>query len=289
MEVRDKPVSTVSVVMQSIEDIKHTLKPTMQLAFFTMFLPKFVSEIYFGAASKMTAGGIIASFMSMRPGSSFEELIKGSPAYLANYLIVYIILATFAMSGYLAQVRIAFEWRKHHSQVPAKDAFKEGLSYIFPKGLIFFLFIGALLLIGQSVMPPLIFVTVMAFMSPVLIVVEKLKFFESFKYSIFLRYARHREKSNLFTTFFTLSGVGAVVYFGLLILNYLFDGIMGLKLLIPSFSTLWTESLLGLAFSPMYFVAQLVFILGVSLLVSCVPTMTVNLYFMVRQRIIQRV
>lgn len=219
----------------------------------------------------------------MNSQSSYEELLKIISPFLSNYLISYLLIFIFFMTGYFGIISSTLN---NYSPIKIKMLLILGFRTAIPKGFILLILIFFIGSISNAIFPPLILLFVISIIAPVILVTENQGVFSSLKSALFLKYAQNSEIGSL-RSFFLLSGIIGFYYIFFILYSILTMNITLPPHILPEF--LWQQNIGPFPFSFIKLIEIIFSNLFFAFIFSSLPVVTARYYNEVRSRISNKV
>jgi hypothetical protein len=210
----------------------------------------------------------------------FTDLIGPALGYLGPFLAYSLMILLSMMAAYFGLVHVAVHHARQQTAISAGRALWLGLRTAVPSGLVVFVCMVVLTMIGQVLVAPAVLFAVMGLVIPVILAAEPKGALRALWEALTLRYVRQSGFS-AWTVMFVLLTVGAIFYTGIALIGLSAHTILRLDQVLHLERVVWTATFGALPYGPVYLgVTLFEVVLSMALLVV-MPALTAALYFTV--------
>ncbi|MFK7823383.1 MAG: hypothetical protein AB8G05_04470 [Oligoflexales bacterium] len=276
MQERQTP-TTFQIWTKALELLSGQIKPIGKVGLLCFFLPYLVSMLFFAYQSSYTVGQIIET-----RHLDYTSILGPTYAFLIFTIGISLALLALGIAGFTAIVHISSAVIKEEEFSP-ESAIKLGLKSTFPHGLVIVIF-ASLMSLEHAFLGPFRIFTLFSLMAIVIMVNDRKGCFGALKHAMLFRYSSPIHGGG-FSAAFVIIGLGALVFACEYSLGLLYELLLHADEYFNLPRLPWSLAIPSMPFSPMYFLANISYALGITMILSLVACYLVSLYYSVRSRI----
>jgi len=214
----------------------------------------------------------------------FRSLVPESYDFAVNFGIGAILVGVLFLVSYLALIRIALDSMNQRPARTLGALLLGSLKIAVPRGILLVVLVALTMALGQIFIILALIVSILALMSPVLLVAESKGAFAAFGRAITLRYARKDPPDQLgvWPAFFALMTVGGLFYVTEYVVAMMSLSVLQLDTMFEISRNFWTIKFPGLLFGPAFVSADMIDTTIGTMVVAVLPSITAALYFKLR-------
>lgn len=281
-------ITTFNICNSAYQTFQALKKTSTKILCFLILLPNILAELFLRPKGDSTVKSLIRIGEEYSANTfSFQAFGETSAGFFLTYFLVNFIVILLSFIAYLALTHAVIEYKTKNKTLSAKSACKLAYRSLFFKGLALF-FAIYLISLERFFWGPFPTLTMLTYVSPVILLCEKRGAINSFFKALFIKYPHPSNASGL-SIFLTLFLFGALLFLSETLMNSLANSFMLLDEVLGISRSFWIYSIPVIKVSPAYLIKMLITSVGFALIFLTVPFFTSHLYFAARPKLTQKV
>lgn len=264
--------------------LKKSSRQTIYLTLFGIAIPHLFFELYLGFLGENSVTTIknLAFSGGVTQKLSFMEIIEPLSKFTSQFILFYIIVFIIQSSAYLGIIDLTEKSISlENNSTSARKSFITGLK-LMPRWLFLVIISGFILFLTQLFFIPMLIISILLLMSPVILVLENKGVFFTFKQAILMKYTKkfHRHRWSLF---FQGLSMGMAFYLAIstMVIGYEYLKEIDVIFNIPRDFFIYTFE--KLPFGPAYLVSNILLISVTSTILALFGILTTSFYILLKK------